>query len=304
MNTNQNMMDEQPPPKKKFNNAWIYIPLVLLLIASNIYLYNQKTKDNEMYQEDVEVKDSTIGILKLEYDASLVRLDDLIGKNATLDSMLTSKDSEVAKIRSKLNEIIKKQKITAEEYRTAKVLIASLNSKINGYEEQIKQLKAENQNLNEQVSTLSTTNETLNEQLDLAKLLYASNIDMQPINMKRGGKKEVTTSKARKVDVLRVKFDIVKNLLEESGNKEFFLLIKNPEGKLLSNPALGSGSFVTPDGDTKFYSISKIVMLNKGEELKNITTDWNQAADYEKGNYKVEIYYKGFLVGSGTVALN
>jgi len=301
METNQNINNQ--PPKKKFNNAWIYVPLVLVLVASNIYLYNQKNNEKEVYQENVEVKDSTINTLKLEYEASLVRLDDLIGKNAGLDSMLENKNSEISKIKSKLDEITRKQRITEEEYKTAKKLIESLNSKLTGYEAEIRQLKTENQALNEQVTSLSTENQTLNEKVDMAKVLFASNITMTPINLKKGGTKEVETSKARKVDVLRIKFDIVKNLLEESGSKDFYLLIRNPEGELLSNPGLGSGSFITADGSTKYYSLSQTVRLNQGEELKDITVDWNQAASYQKGNYNVEIYYRGQQVGKSTVEL-
>ncbi len=292
-----------PTTSKKFNNAWIYIPLVILLIVSNVILYYKKNAQDEVHQDVLVVKDSTIVTLKAEYDASLVRLDDLMGKNAQLDSLLNDKNSEVGKIKARINELTKKQKMTEEEYREAKALIGSLRKRIDGYESEIAALKTANAGLTEQVSALTSANETLAQEIDLGKILFASNIELLPIDLRKKGSKEVETSKARRVDVLRIKFDIVKNLLESSGNKEFYILIYNPDGTLLSNPGLGSGGFTLPDGATKYYSISKNVFLEKGQELKGITVDWNQAASYAKGNYTVEIYHKGYEVGKGTVAL-
>lgn len=297
---------QQPPinsPKKKFNNAWIYIPIVLLLIGSNIFLYYQKNNQETDHQDQIVTKDSTIVTLKSEYDASLVRLDDLMGKNAALDSMLVDKNSELSKIKARINELTNKSKMSAEELQEAKVLIASLRKKIDGYEQEIGVLKAKNASLTGQVETLTSDNQTLTEQIDLGKILAASNIQMTPIDLRRNGNKEVETTKAKRVDVLRVKFDIVKNLLDEGGNKEFFIVMRNPDGELLSNPSLGSGSFVNANGSNVNYSVSKTVNLEKGQELKDIVVDWNQATSYEKGNYQVEIYHKGYQIGNGTIAL-
>lgn len=292
-----------PQAKKKFNNAWIYIPIVLLLIASNIFLYLQKSKQDNIHLDEIVVKDSTIQTLKSEYDASLVRLDDLIGKNAALDSLLVDKNSEIGKIKSRINELTNKSKITTQELQEARVLIASLNKKIGKYEEEIGILKKENKELSNQVSMLSKDNEVLTEQVDLGKVLAASNIILTPIDLRKNGNKEVETSKAKRVDVLRVKFDIVKNLLDEGGNKEFFVVIKDPQGNLLTSPNLGSGKFVTATGGTVNYSLSKTVNIPKGEETKDINVDWNQATSYDKGIYQVEIYHKGYQIGSGKAEL-
>lgn len=292
-----------PQPKKKFNNAWIYIPIVLLLIASNVFLYLQKNQQDNLHQDELVVKDSTITTLKTEYEASLVRLDDLVGKNAALDSMLNDKNSEIGKIKARINELTNKSKISTQELQEARVLIASLNKRILKYEEEIGILKKQNANLNEQVSTLTNDNQVLNEKVDLGKVLAASNIELTPIDLRKKGSKEVETTKARRVDVLRVKFDIVKNLLDEGGNKELFLVIKNPQGELLANASQGSGSFVKADGGSVNYSLSKTVHLSQGEALRDIHADWNQATAYEKGNYQVEIYHKGYLIGNGTVVL-
>src|SRR5690606_1245568 len=101
----------------------------------------------------------------------------------------------------------------------------------------------------------------------------------------------------------RILFDIDENMLAESGAKEFDIRIVNPDGTLLSNAALGSGSFIDNNGKTQYYSLSKTVNITSGMPLHNIDVDWRQASSYKKGAYLVEIYYEGYLMGQGTTTL-
>ena len=126
---------------------------------------------------------------------------------------------------------------------------------------------------------------------------------LTPIDLRKGGTKEKETSKAKRVDVMRITFDIDRNLIDASGENLLYLCIFDPAGELLTNPALGSGSFTNAEGKTNYYSLSKKVMIEKGKTLHDITVDWNQGADYTKGGYKVLIYHKGYEIGEETVNL-
>ena len=37
--------------------------------------------------------------------------------------------------------------------------------------------------------------------------------------------------------------------------------------------------------------------------VKDVTVDWNQDGDFQRGTYKIEIYNSGYMVGSGNVTL-
>lgn len=294
-----------PAPKK--NNLWIYLTAGLIVLAGiNIYLYFSKNKvdqENVQLSEDIIVQDSTLQSLQAEYNASLVRLDELVGKNAALDSLLKTKDGEFQKIQKRIQEITSKNNITEKEYKEAKTLIESLQIKITHYEREIANLKNENRTLRILNDSLTINNAALNEKVELAKVLHVSNIKLNPIDVRRGGAKEKETAKARKVDLLRIQFDIDKNLIDEAGNKDLYIKVIDPTGDLLSNPALGSGSFITAEGNTEFYSISKRVMLEKQQALSGVTVDWNQSAEYEPGEYLVEIFHKGHVIGKQKVTL-
>jgi predicted nuclease with TOPRIM domain len=267
-------------------------------------------------QEVVQVtgqRDSAITTrdnLNTEYEAAIVRLDQLNTTNAQLSNEIKDKDGELQKMRAELQTIMSKGKRSDAETARAKALIAKLNSKVASYEERItalegenKQLTAQNTTLAEEKTKITEENTGLQRQVKLGAVLHASNIRMEAINLKRGGKKEVETSRARKADMLRVIFDIDENRIAESGNKEIFMRITSPDGKLLSNAAYGSGVTTTDDGQQLSYTLAKQVNLAQNTPVKDVVVDWNQDSDYQRGTYAIDISNSGFRIGGGSVTL-
>lgn len=303
---------DQPPAKK--NYTWVYLTIIALLLGTNIFLYLQKNKVDKqvvLVKDQKEEADSAKASLQTEYNASLARLDDLTGKNSQLDRQLQSAGSELSKAKARIEEILKKQNASQREMAEAKGLISRLNNKIAVYEKEISRLKQENTTLTLERDSVMTTNEGLAEsneglqkKINLAKVLHASNIRINAFNLSKGGRKEKETTRAKRVDVVRIIFDIDENRVAESEIKQLNIRILNPEGELLSNAALGSGSFHLAEGGRQiFYSLSKEIPLQTGQPMKDIKVDWRQSAQYDKGNYNVEIYHEGYLIGKGAAAL-
>ncbi len=298
---------EYDAPRPKRSNTWIYITIIILLLGTNIYLF--LTKDNHQQElfvttEKLKLADSSVLQLQKEYNASLVRLDELTGKNTQLDRLLNEKNSELAKTKLRIQELLaKNDNISKGEIEEARRLIKSLNTKIKGFEQQIAELKKENTRLVLERDSIAVDNESLQQKVDLAKILHASNIRLKAIDLRRGGKKEKETEKAKRVDLLRITFDIDENRIAESGNKDLEIRIISPSGELLNNPALGSGSFRAADGAVTYFSLAKQVFLEKEQPVVDVTVDWQQSAEYEKGGYFVEIYHQGYPIGKGSVSL-
>ena len=315
-----NSYNNQEPPKK-LNNKWIYIGIIALLLVTNATLFFQKRKVDTLVVNTTNEKEQILSdknTLQEEYNASLVRLDQLTTENEELGNQIGKRDRELAEIKSRIEQIFKKKNASDAELKEAQTLITKLNGKITSYEAQIAKLKGENAQLTTERDSLSsnnksltTTNKDLNEtntglqkQVDLGKVLHASNIRVLGIDLRRGGAKEKEINKAKKVDLLRVVFDVDENKLTESGTHQLHLRITNPAGNLLSNAALGSGNFKQAEtGEKMLYSISKTINFSTGQPVKNIQVDWQQNANYEKGAYKIEIYDKGYLIGKGTATL-
>ena len=299
------------PPKK--NYTWVYAGIIALLLGTNIYLLVNRNKVADERKDALVARDSAVNTrdaLNTEYQAAITRLDQLNTTNDQLSNEIKDKDGELQKLRSQLQGIMSKSKRSEADNAKARSLIATLNSKVSNYESRIatlegqnKQLTSENQDLSQQNQTVTEQNTGLQEKVKLGAVLHASNIRLEAINLRRHGTKETETSKARKTDRLRVTFDIDENRIAESGTKEIFIRITAPDGRLLSNAAYGSGVTTTDDGQQLSYTLSKQIALVTNTPVRDISADWTQDSDYQRGTYVIDLYNSGLRIGGGSVAL-
>ncbi len=309
---NQPAQSEQPrqPQEPKRDYTKVYWGIIVLLLVSNIYFIvssNKAQKQRDQVQAEFDFSDSSRKAVESDYNAALVRLDELVSKNSEMQNLLGDKDGEIAKLRKQIDAIIKNKNATAADLGKAKRLINVLNSKVQTYEERIANLESDNERLGVEKDMLLEERDALDaEREQLAKLgsiLHVSNIRMTPIDIKRGGKKVSETQRARRVDVMRIMFDIDENRIKETSVTEFYLRITGPEGTVLSNAAYGSGVTTLDDGSSVNYTLSKLIEVQQNTKISDVVVDWNQDSDYKSGDYKIEIYQGGFKVGSGNVTL-
>ncbi len=308
-----NTTSTTPAGRPKRNNTWIYAGIIALLLGTNIYLFMNKNEIADQRQTAIVERDSAIttrDALSTEYQAAITRLDQLNTTNSQLSDEIKDKDGDLQKLREQLKGIMGKQRRSESDNAKARELIDQLNSKVTSYESRIAALEGENKELTTKNTTLTeekeqviTENTGLQQKVKLGAVLHASNIRMEAINLRRGGKKEDHTSKAKKTDMLRVVFDIDENRIAESGSKELLLRITAPDGRLLSNAAYGSGVTTTEDGQQLSYTLSRQVNLVTNTPVRDVAVDWNQDSDYQRGTYAIEIYNAGFRIGGGSVTL-
>ncbi len=72
---------------------------------------------------------------------------------------------------------------------------------------------------------------------------------------------------------------------------------------MLSNAAYGSGTTTDSEGNTMNYTVVKRVNLEKGQRMTNVSVDWKQESNYQKGDYNISFYNGGYKIGSGSVQL-
>lgn len=316
-------MDNQIPPhglppinsanKPKRNNRWIYLAIILLLLVTNILLFTNKDKADKQLsntESQLEFHQVENENLQIQYGAALKKLDELAGQNASLENIVKDKNSELNQFRARIESILQNKNATDKELAEARSLISKLNNRISGYEQQIRELKTQNQNLSkknveqeEAIQTLNEEKEEMEDRLENAKVFSASNINLQAINLRKNGQKSVETSKAKRADILRVRFDINENRVAESGSQTFYIRILDPNGRVLSNSALGSGRFTVREQGEQQYTISRTLQINPAVVVRDIIVDWEESDDYDKGSYTVELYHKGFLIGQGVTRL-
>jgi len=301
---------QSQPPRKDSKNLIIALLAVGILGTWGYFLYDKNKSDKNLAQVQKEyiTVDSAKNELDKSYSAALGRLDSLTGYNNELEGKLTERNSEIKKLRGRIDGLIKKQNLTAAEKKEAEKLIAELNEKITGMEQEIERLKTENTQLNTDLTTekgkttqlttdlqtTTTAKQELEQKVDVASTLNASNIAVTPVNEKKGGKEKVTAT-AKRVDKLVISFD-VDNRIVQSGATDVYVCITSSDGKPVSVEALGSGSFTTREDGEKVFTAKVPVDFEQGKK-KHVEFAWKQNSEFLKGNYKIEVYHNGFKIG-------
>ena len=319
MSTTTNYPSATPqsqPPKKDYKNLVIGLLAAGFLGTWGYLLWNNNKQEQVQTAQQTQISKVTDekGQLQKNFDDALVRLDSLTGTNNKLTSQVTENNGTIAKLKSNIRGLLNKQHLTAEEKKKAEDLIKELNDKIGNLEQQVAQLTQDNQQLTQDkqqltqdkqqlttdLSTTTAAKQDLEKKVDVASTLNASNILITPMHERKDGKDKETTT-ARKVNKLVIGFD-VSNRIAQTGQTDVYVCITGPDGKPVSVPALGSGTFTSRDDGDKIYTAKVPVDFEQGK-TKSVQFAWKQNSEFQRGNYKIEIYHNGFKIGEGTQEL-
>lgn len=302
--------------QKSFNTNWIYLGIIALLLVAGIYLFVTKN-EVEKQKADKDIELATVSTDKTtvenQYNAALARLDEMKGQSIQMDSLLNDRNAEVEELKRKIKKILDNKNASESELKKANSMIAQLNSKMAEFQNTITALKQENITLTEEKKQLTTAQENLKEEkrkvektlettIETASILHASDFKMEAINKKKnllGKDKEVETGKAKKADFIKFSFDLDENRVSESGEKVIYICVYKPNGSIAGN----NSKFKLSTGAEKGYTTSKTISYKQGEKVNDIATQWIPSEDFEKGNYKVEVYHMGYNIGSENVTL-
>jgi len=316
----ENFPQAEQPTKEttatpKNNRNLLTIGLVVALLGTWAYIIYDKNQTKETLDQKETMIASTSSQrdeLQKELEDAAMRYDMLKSNNTKLDSTITAKDRDIAEKRTRIQSLLNKANATAAELGEAKRLIASLNGDLEGYQARVEMLEGEKIQLTKEKQAVTeqrdvarreydSANVVIKEKEDLLNVgstLQASNFSIVGVEEKRSGK-EKSTSTAKRVDKLRISFDLNENLIAQSGAKEIFVCITAPDGTPVAVEALGSGTFSTRDGQQKFYT-QKLNVNYTQNKKQTVTFDWKQNTNFSVGNYKIEVYNNGFKVGEAS----
>jgi chromosome segregation ATPase len=283
----------------------IYIKSAWVILVSASLLFTTTCSGNKSRQQTVTIpKADTVtpvasNSLQPELDAAQSRVDALLTEKMKMDSLVKHQQAVIARLNKEVKAYKKTNKGYAARLEKAQTLINSLKGNAQKYARKLGLLQTDR-------NGLAKSNDSLLQQYlglkELGSVLVASDIRLEAVKLKRHGK-EKKTSKARKANMLRVSFDIDENRIADAGTKSLYLLIIGPDGKLLAGDNGTAKTIKTHLGNELAYSVEKKIYLKQDEPVKDVEVDWKQADEYQKGNYNIEIYNGGYVIGSGSVAL-
>lgn len=310
-----------PQPQNRWH-TYLTAGLIIALLGTWGYIIWDKSRTKEtIQQKDLVITNTSSQRDQLQKELEeATRLYDMIKTSSanmvhSKDSIISKRDREIAAKREKIQQLLSKAGATEQELAQARGLIASLNNDIVKYKNQVETLEGEKIVLTKEKNMViqqrdrvqkdfdSATNliKQKEEVIDVATTLHASNFSVLGINETGNGKEKKTTT-AKRVDKLRISFDIDENRVAQSGIKNIYVCITGPDGKPLSAETLGSGNFNTRDGAQKFYT-QKIELNYTQGQRQTLSIDWKQNTNFAIGNYKIEVYNNGFKIGEGTGSL-
>jgi hypothetical protein len=303
-------------PQNKWQN-YLTAFLIIALLGTWGYIIWDKSRTKEtIQQKDLVITNTSSQRDQLQKELEdATQLYDMIKTNSantlhSKDSTISKKDRDIAAKREKIQQLLSKVGATTQELTQAKGLIASLNGDIVNYKAQVETLQGEKIVLTKEKNLVIQQRDKVQkdfdsaasvikqkeEVIDVANTLHASNFSILGINETGGKEKETTT--AKRVDKLRISFDIDENRVAQSGTKNIFICITGPDGKPLAAEALGSGKFSTRDGQQKLFTQKVDLNYTQGQR-QTLSIDWKQNTNFTTGDYKIEVYNNGFKIGEG-----
>jgi regulator of replication initiation timing len=288
-------------PEKKSDGSLLPIIILVIIVLFSasgaafmgwMYLKNnQALTETKMKKEAAEKEKQAVEEQLISLQAQYDLLREI--QNTSIDSILALKNAEIASLRmqnrsgggggsAKLKAEINKLKVELADLRN-----------------QIEQLKKENAllteakfNLTNELKTtkdenqqLAQTNTELSNTVEVAKQIKISSIESYPVKVSKNGKEAINT-KSKKVNKIESCFTIFENDVVEKGKKRAYLVVVDPQGKLIGENF--EKVLTTPGGKISYTTYKEFQFDGKKQEMCMSFSD--NVKDLTRGTYTITVY--------------
>ena len=303
--------EEELSKEKKRRN--ILIALVALLAAVNVFQFvanYRKEKQNQTLVVTTKHITDQLGAARASLDSLNQELTLKINQVAKLGGDTTN----LGLIRKELmKDLSKARKLRGSD----KKRLAQLREKIEAYaiqlnakDEEIVKLVSQRDRLavvnlslktdivkrDDSIRTIELTRNELAKKVAVASVLKAENLRSTYLDS-RGNERDDDIIRSRRLEKIKITFQIADNKVAPVGTKDVYLRVIEPDGAILSDAALGGGTFLTQDGADIPYTLRQSFIFDN--QMPRITFIYGKGGEYKPGGYKYEVYNEGYKVGEG-----
>lgn len=290
---------------KSSNSKILIIALTVLLFALIGYTFYNNNDHKEAIKFLQDEKEQIIGNLT----AMEEKYDVAIAENTSLSDSLTMEKEKIALLKDSVQNLKKINSDVLRRYRNQLAGLEKTNERLLDQVDSLmfanNILTEEKDSINSQLEIQTSFNDTLVAQnMELARkveiggAINVENVDVTAMKMRSNGK-YTETNKAQKTDAIKVEFRLIENEIAEPGDKEAFIVLKNPAGQVIN----AKGTFTAAEGNEKKYTDQTIVNYSNAD-LDVVMLVERKGEKYEKGTYPIEVYVEGKLVGSANLELS
>ncbi len=306
-------MNEDQQNKKKKAGIILWFVIGLLLVTNGFTIWLLLNKKTEIVEQKIITEKIIIERDNVKNDLLALKTD-----FESLKTNNTSMQKDIEEKKARIEELIKE----AEKHKGDAYIIAKLRKEtetlrdiMRGYVHTIDSLNTLNQTLvaekktvlkqldeeKEKENTLVKEKEELKTTIAKGSILTCFNVSAKAVLYKRGGKKEIETSKARKTEKIKVSFSLGENKIAKAGEKTVYVRISTPDGKEMAK-SYDEGNRFTFNKSNGYFA-GKETLNYANTEISGVTYCEGQG-EFVPGNYIIEIVCDGVIIGSGGLKLD
>ncbi len=290
---------------KSSNSKILIIALTVLLFGLIGYTFYNNNDHKEAVKFLQSEKDQIIGNLT----AMEEKYDVAIAENTSLSDSLSMEKEKIAVLKDSVQNLKKINSSVLRRYRGQLATLEKTNTRLLDEVDSLKManniLTEEKDSINSQLTIQTNYNDTLVAQnMELARkveiggAINVENVQVTAMKMRSNGK-YTETNKAQKTDAIKVAFRLIENEIAEPGDKEAYIVLKNPGGQVIN----AKGTFMMSEGNEAKYTDQTIVNYENAD-LDVVMLVERKGDKYESGVYPIEVFVEGKLVGSANLELN
>lgn len=283
------------------NKRWLYIFFVIIVFLIGYLIFSQirEKEQDAIRMQYIEEKNA----LRDDLDDLIDEHDGLLEEYGDLNNQLQEKDSVIQRQISEIRNLIRASDLNKNDLAEARQKITILQDIVKRYLSNIDSLLVinksltsqkdsvikENKNINWKNYKLSKQNEVLAAKVSKGTVLEISDVEVECFRYRSTGK-EVSTSKAKKVQKLRICYTIRANQISEAEEKTIFVQLISPEGELIS----GQEDIHVSVADSVYYCTTSTLFNYQNVQMDNCF-EWERLQQLTSGNYLVNLVLEGRL---------
>ncbi|MBI4946785.1 MAG: hypothetical protein HY840_10350 [Bacteroidetes bacterium] len=301
--------------KEKRKREILYLILIFLMLCSNGLLgwfwWKEKGIVKIITIEKENVKDAA-EIVKQELIALSAQYENLKTDNQQMNEEIEAKKQEIGKLQKQLEKhkddayIIAKLKRETETLRAIMqhfvVEIDSLNTLNKNVIAEREVVKKELKTEKSKNTQLTKEKEDLQGTVNIASMLKAVGLSVSGIDVKKGGKKQIPTNKAKRCDRIRIAFTLAENMVAKKGDRIIYARIVTPDGKEMTQA--DDSTHIFKFGKSKGYWATKktVNYINENTDVVLFAIP-KEGEFFLNGKYIIEVNTDGVPIGSATLEL-
>ena len=298
--------------EKKSNNKILWVLLLLLLGGNGTFGFLWWKEKNRADKVVVERQEVIVERDNVKND--LLRLQEEYSKLESSDKLV---QAELEAKRAEIAELI----VQAEKHKNDAYIISKLRKETETLRTIMKHFVVQIDSLNtfsktviaekDKVSAdltaekgvttqLTKDKDALQNTVNIGSILKAENPTVKGVKFKSGGKKEVETTKASRVERIKVSFVMGENKIAKQGVKPVYVRLMSPDGKEICKSA-DEGNMVKFNGSKGYYAAKQDINY-KNEEVA-VEVLCASPSGFLPGKYLIDIICDDVIVGQTSIML-